>query len=252
MSPLHLPTPAERAASPQACADGPLDQVWYVAYGSNMQAARLHYYLAGGQPPNAARSYPGCRDHSLPRRSVPVMLPGGVYFALESKAWTGGMAFYDPALPGQAAARAYLVTAGQFADILSQEMYTLPGVQTDLAVAVEQGRVQLGPGRYETVVCAGHLDGYPLVTFTAPWQAAEVTWNAPSPVYLRIVANGLREAHGWDADRIATYLHGLGGVGDRWRLADLAAFVTARPRNGCPEQAPPTDRGGWTSGHSRA
>src|SRR5262249_38876356 len=182
--------------------------------------------------PGASRTYPGCRDPRPPRRGVPVMLPGGVYFALESRAWTGGMALYHPAPPRQAAAPADLLSAREVAAILAQGEYTPPGAETDLAVVVEvvveQGRVQLGPGRYETVVCAGHLDGRPLLTFTAPWQATEVAWTAPSPVYLGIVADGLREAHGWDVDQIATYLGGLAGVRDRWPPADLVALVAAR------------------------
>ena len=83
--------------------------LWYVAYGSNLHAARLDWYLRGGRPPGGLRTYPGCRDCRPPRRTVPALIPGGVYFAGESRAWTGGMAFYDPQLPGRAAARGYLV-----------------------------------------------------------------------------------------------------------------------------------------------
>lgn len=101
--------------------------VWYVAYGSNMHAARLAWYIGGGCPPGGRRTYPGCRDPRPPSRSVPVSLPGGIYFAGESRAWTGGMAFYDPQLPGVAAARAYLVTVEQFTDIAAQEMYRPAG-----------------------------------------------------------------------------------------------------------------------------
>lgn len=48
---------------------------------------------------------------------------------------------YDPLLPGEAAARAYLMTAGQFADVAAQEMYRKPGVDLDvLADVVARGR----------------------------------------------------------------------------------------------------------------
>jgi hypothetical protein len=108
------------------------------------------------------------------------MLPGGIYFALESPQWTGGMAMYDPGLPGEAAARAYLMTAGQFADVVAQEIYREPGVDLDvLADVVEHGRVELGPGRYETLVHAGDRDGYPIFTFTAPWSAGDVESKSP-------------------------------------------------------------------------
>src|SRR6185312_15485359 len=91
--------------------------VWYVSYGSNMSEARLTAYLEGGVPPGGNRSNPGARDSSPPRRSVPVDLPGCVYFAGHSPQWHSGVAFYDhDAEGGPAAARAYLVTAHQFAD----------------------------------------------------------------------------------------------------------------------------------------
>ena len=40
------------------------DPVWYVAYGSNLRAARFGCYLAGGRPDGACRTYDGCRDRT--------------------------------------------------------------------------------------------------------------------------------------------------------------------------------------------
>ncbi|RKN42782.1 histone deacetylase [Micromonospora endolithica] len=198
-------------------------EIWYVAYGSNMYAARLGFYLAGGCPPGGLRTYPGCRDPRPPSRTRPVTLPGGIYFAGESRAWTGGMAFYDPGLPGAAAARAYLLDVGQFADVAAQEMHREPGADLDLVdVAVASGRATLGPGRYETLICPGRLDGIPLLTFTAPWTAADVKWRAPAPAYLATIARGLREAHGWDVDRIAGYLLDRPGIAGTWERESLA------------------------------
>src|SRR5205823_6117258 len=50
--------------------------VWYVSYGSNLSAERFHYYIRGGRPPGAARTYPGARDRALPRADEAVWLPG--------------------------------------------------------------------------------------------------------------------------------------------------------------------------------
>ncbi|MFI1192684.1 histone deacetylase [Micromonospora sp. NPDC020750] len=200
--------------------------LWYVAYGSNMHADRLNWYLGGGRPPGGLRTYPGCRDCRPPRRSAAVLVPGGIYFAGESRAWTGGMAFYDPELPGVAAARAWLLTTEQFADLAAQEMYREPGADLDLIkVAVARGRATLGPGRYETLVRTGVRDGVPMLTFTAPGRAADVEWNAPAPVYLAMLAGGLREAHGWDAPRIAGYLADRPGVAGRWELPAIESLV---------------------------
>lgn len=80
------------------------ERLWYVAYGSNLFRERFRCYLSGGRPAGGARHYPGCRDPRPARAELSVTVPGGIYFALTSQTWGGGMAFYDPALPGRAAA----------------------------------------------------------------------------------------------------------------------------------------------------
>ncbi|MEU7161968.1 histone deacetylase [Streptomyces chrestomyceticus] len=194
--------------------------VWYVSYGSNMHGARLRHYLTGGRPPGGLRTCPGCRDPRPPARSVPVVLPGTMYFALESLNWTGGVAFYDPDGPGEVWARAHLVTRGQFSDIAAQEMHRVPAADLDLAEVLDRGRAQFGPGRYETLVHPGALDGLPLLTFTAPWGAGEVPRTQPTDAYLAHLSSGLREAGGWDDEQITEYL-------DRCRLG-----LTVRPGTG--------------------
>ena len=187
--------------------------VWYVSYGANMDPARLRCYIAGGTPPGGSRANPGCRDGAPPLADRAVRVPGGVYFALESPMWGGGLALYDADLPGHAAARAYLVTAGQFADIAAQEMYRPPGLDVDLPALRRDGRRSLGEGRYETLVHAGDLDGLAMVTFTAPWRCADVAPAAPSGAYLWTLGGGLMDGHGWPVGRAAAYLAGLPGCG---------------------------------------
>jgi hypothetical protein len=171
-----------------------------------MHAARFGIYLSGGQPPGGALVYLGCRDTREPERQVPVMLPGQLYFAGESKVWTGGMAFYDPTAAGTVPGRAYLVTAQQFADVAAQEMHREAGTDLDLTEVLARGTARLGPGRYETLVRVGWLDELPMLTFTAPGRVKDADLNPPSAAYLRHLAAGLVEAHGWSADRIARYL----------------------------------------------
>ena len=92
-----------------------------------MSQARLSAYLEGGVPPGGNAANPGAHDPTPPRRSVPVDLPGALYFAGDSPQWHGGVAFYDhDGEGGPTAARAYLITAHQFADIAAQEMYRIP------------------------------------------------------------------------------------------------------------------------------
>ncbi|MER7847304.1 histone deacetylase [Kitasatospora sp. NPDC096077] len=174
------------------------------------------YYIAGGRPPGGARVYPGCRDQHPPRATLPVLLPGQLYFALESAVWGGGMGFYDQTDGGEMPARAYLITPDQFSDIAAQEMHELPGRDLDLAPALTQGSARLGPGRYETLVCAGQIDGYPVLTFTAPWRRMDATMTRPSAAYLRNFASGLREAHGWSTEEAAGYLSARPGAAGSW------------------------------------
>jgi hypothetical protein len=200
------------------------EMIWYVSYASNMCANRLNCYLAGGTPVGALHTHSGCRDRRPPRQAAGHILAGGVYFAMESAVWGGGRAFYDPELVGAAAARAYFITSGQFADIAAQEMGRAPGKDIDLRPVLATGRVGLGPGRYETLLHVGDLDGDPLLTFTAPWHAAEVPWTVPSASYLRVLTAGLREAHSWGISRATTYLARLPGARGHWTPADIAAL----------------------------
>ncbi|MFF8959094.1 histone deacetylase [Streptomyces sp. NPDC014894] len=190
-----------------------------------MDERRLRYYIAGGTPPGSNRTYPGCRDGSPPERSVAVELPGTLYFATRSPVWTGGRGFYDPDAGGQVLARAHLITARQFSDIAAQEMYRTPGPDLDLGTVLDEGRDVLGPGRYETLVCPGFLDGLPVVTFTAPWRMTDVAWVKPSAVYLRHLASGLLSAGVWDAGDIARYLSGAPGAAGAWTPDETARLM---------------------------
>ncbi|MFB7392704.1 histone deacetylase [Streptomyces sp. NPDC056191] len=204
-------------------------RVWYAAYGSNMHAERLGCYLAGGRPPGGAREFPGCRDPRGPDRSVAVELDGQVYFAAESPVWTGGLAFYDPDADGTAWGVAHLLTAGQFSDIAAQEMYREPGADLDLAEVLATGRCALGPGRYETLVCPGHLDGLPVLTLTAPWPMPPADGlSPPSAAYLRHLAAGLHEAGAWRPAEVAGYLASRPGAAGNWTPEDVAAVSVPR------------------------
>lgn len=212
--------------------------VWYVAYGSNVSAERFYYYLRGGQPPGAALTYPGSRDRTLPRADKAVWIEGGVYFATQSQAWGGGRALYDPAIPERAAARAYLITAEQFSDVAAQEMYREPGIDLDLTEVVTAGRVQIGTGRYETLLHVGQDEQAPMVTFTAPWGINDVPPLSPSPAYLLMLGQGLREAHGWDSQKAAGYLASLPGAQGIWRPGQIASLLASGTGK---LQAVPTD-----------
>ncbi|MFG2990903.1 histone deacetylase [Streptomyces sp. NPDC048257] len=202
------------------------ERVWYASYGSNMHLDRLATYIAGGTPPGAARTYPGCRDRRAPERSIAVELDGRLYFATESPVWTGGRGFYDPTAPGRMRGRAHLVTAEQMSDIAAQEMYRGPGEDLDLTVALRDGRDELGPGRYETMICPGVIEDIPVLAFTAPWTLHDVEVRNPSAAYLRYLAGGLLESGPWAEQDIAEYLSACPGAAGHWTAAQVQELLT--------------------------
>jgi hypothetical protein len=199
-----------------------VDLIWYVAYGSNLGTDRFRCYLTGGRPDGGTRTYAGCRDPSDPAGTFSLELPGTLLFADRSGVWGGGMAFFDPEGESTVACRAYLLTAEQFADVSAQEMRRQPGgefAQALAAVLPEVGELHtMGPGRYETVVRLDTRVGVPLLTVTNG-DIRGLTPAAPSAPYLRSIAAGLREAHGWDDARIASYLAAAPGARGSWTSA---------------------------------
>ena len=130
-----------------------------------MSEARLTAYLEGGVPPGGNAANPGARDSTPPRRSVPVDLPGALYFAGRLAPVARGRGVLRPRRRGRVptAARAYLITAHQFADIAAQEMYRVPQEGDPLVEVVvdgiDGGRHHVGPGRYETLDRGGPARG---------------------------------------------------------------------------------------------
>lgn len=141
------------------------------------------------------------------------------------------MAFVEPKpKPGQRTlARAWLVTAGQFEDIVAQER-KVPAEAIDVAAVVRAGAVTLGDGAYGTLVCCGSIDGRPLLTCTAPPPGSDPGAPAlapPAAAYLRVVADGLGEAHGLDAAAAARYLCARPGMAGAWRQRDVVRLLDA-------------------------
>lgn len=201
------------------------ERLLYACYGSNLAAARLRCYLEGGTPPGGIRPNPGCRDPSPPRRSLPIWLPGQTWFARHAEQWGGAVAFLDPDAPGTAPGRAYDLSVEQLADVIAQEARRRPPGSLDVAAVVAAGRLALDDGWYGTCVHVGDLDGLPLITFTAPWHLGDVAPAAPSAQYLRLLVDGLGEAHGWDRAVAVRHLLTCSGVGLRWTAETLLAAL---------------------------
>jgi hypothetical protein len=201
------------------------DLVWYVAYGSNMHAARFGCYISGGRPSGANRTYLGCRDPSPPQRDIGIHLSGGLTFAGASRVWGGGVAFYNPHADGEIAARAYLLTFGQFSDVVAQE--TRRPVGNDLTLGDGAGRRWMTPSHvYETLLHVDDRDGVPMMTLTSLQNPEPTTPSAP---YLRTMLDGLGEVFGWSHDERVRYLLRAAGVTPAWTEAELLALCDGHP-----------------------
>jgi gamma-glutamylcyclotransferase (GGCT)/AIG2-like uncharacterized protein YtfP len=132
------------------------DRVWYAAYGSNLSAERFMEYIEGCADPS---EWSDCclRD-----------FPGGVYFGDESSGWDlGGVAFYDPQLPGKTHMRLYKISRAQLDEVQDQE----------------------GPGWYGRLLKLGvHEDGCPIYTITSLYPHPR---NAPSERYFNRIRTAL-------------------------------------------------------------
>ncbi|HET6985885.1 MAG TPA: histone deacetylase, partial [Kribbella sp.] len=129
----------------------------------------------------------------------------------------------------QVAGRAYLLTPDQLGDVAAQEMRREPGGEfaRDLAGLLPDVDAvhTMGPGRYETVVRLGERDGLPMFTVTHD-PAADLEPAAPTAPYLRWIATGLFEAHGWNTEQVVDYLDKAPGVRKGWTPDALAEVLT--------------------------
>jgi hypothetical protein len=182
--------------------------VWYVAYGSNLGAARLQEWLDR------------CRDPSPPRADRAVTIGHGLWFGGESVIWGGGRAYVDHRLDEVPAtlARAWLLTQEQWADVHALESGRDPDDLLDPACVASGECRPVGDGRYDVLVGLGaHDDGVPVVTFTGP-PFGDPT--RPAADYLRAIALGLREAHGLSVEQVVDYLALRPGA-DQWPRDEL-------------------------------
>ena len=201
------------------------DPVWYVAYASNLSRRRFRAYLEGGRPEGSHREYPGCRDATPPSDSRAMWRSGALWFAGTSTVWAGGLAFYDPSAEGVVATRAYLVSFGQFSDVVAQEARLEGGA--DL-VRDDDGRLVALSSVYDMILELEPYDGTPAMTMTAR-TGSTGTPVAPSAAYLTTILAGLADGFGLDPEAQVEYLLHARGVVPTWNRAGLLALIGADP-----------------------
>lgn len=210
--------------------------VWYAAYGSNLSAERFGYYISGGSPDGAARTYEGCREYQPPTGDRPAVLAHRLYFAGASRNWGGAVAFIDPDRDAEqrTLARLYRLSWSQLEDVIAQENGGARGSVHLGDDVLREGTVEIEGGWYSVVVHVTHEWGEPLlvdgehaVTVTA--RAGRLDYEAPTIAYLRHVVRGLRDSHGLTDDRILDYLLYRSGIEGRLSREQLNEALRERP-----------------------
>jgi hypothetical protein len=198
--------------------------VWYAAYGSNLSRERFDTYLRGGRPLGTTHDYPGCRDVTPPASDIACEIEAELAFGGTSQTWGGGVAFLRPAASRTdvVKARLYLVTLEQVADVVAQENWLDPGAVTLDEPASDEMTVLEGQ-MYGTVFPLRPRDGVPVLALT---QTGEPALAAPSPAYLRHIADGLRGAHAMSDAEIVAYLASKRGIRGLLSMDELARAVS--------------------------
>jgi hypothetical protein len=206
------------------------DLVWYVSYGSNLCRARFMTYITGGSLPGNSMVHKGCDNREPPREDVALRLPHSLYFAGASeRAWGGtsaGFVTLEKSKPS-AFARAYLITQEQFSQVMMQENAHgewTDAITIDLDRARREGHYPLvSSGFYAEVIFCGERNGHPMLSFTA--SADRTDFGKPSFAYVKVIASGLREAHGLSQDAIEEYLINTPGISGEWSKDDLRSCI---------------------------
>ncbi|MEH7385836.1 hypothetical protein V7147_10550 [Bacillus sp. JJ1521] len=200
--------------------------VWYASYGSNINRDRFLCYLKGGRPKGSNETEVGCKDPSSPINEGMFTIPYPLYFAKEAGRWDSkGVAFINGTKNDKAVtfSKKYLITSEQFLDVLQQEN---SGIQfeIDLEKVKESGSMIFRKRAwYGRILYLGEDGGYPIFTFTAPWEMDDITYNKPSYEYLETIVTGLKEYY--SKNEIRQYLENKPGIAGKYTAEDLASLI---------------------------
>ncbi len=203
--------------------------VWYAGYGSNLSRARFDCYINGGTPAGSTQSCPGCRDKTPPRANRELKLPHQLYFADHSEAWGGAVAFIRPT-PSNATTygRMYLITYGQFNDVVRQENGKIvPGnIIVPPFGELARAREWLIPNvrLYGRLLKVGTEGEHPILTFSATRE--DFTLGAPTEDYVRKIVSGLKDTYPTMCkSQILEYLAQAEGIRDTLYHDVLARWI---------------------------
>ncbi|MBV7505452.1 hypothetical protein KW850_09315 [Bacillus sp. sid0103] len=203
--------------------------VWYASYGSNLNKDRFLCYIKGGSPAGSTRVETGCKDSSLPIAESSFTINYPLYFAKEAAGWQSqGVAFIglNHEKDTVTYSKKYLITIEQFLDVVQQEN-SGEFFKIDLNEVKKTGsKIFRDSSWYGNIIYLGEYNGYPIFTFTAPWNRAEVEITKPSHYYLATIIKGLKTLY--TNEEIYLYLQNKPGVKDFYSTDELMTVISAR------------------------
>lgn len=200
--------------------------VWYASYGSNINTDRFICYIKGGQPEGSSQVETGCSDSSLPIDESTYAIDHPLYFAKEAAKWESqGVAFIglNQNTDSPTYSKKYLITDGQFLDVVKQENNGI-NVELDLHEVQRQGsKIFNHQSWYGNILFLGEEKGYPIFTFTAPWDINDVEWKKPSHAYLGTIIKGLKKDY--SNEEIYHYFQNKQGITGNYSNDELASAI---------------------------
>ncbi|MEH7334496.1 hypothetical protein V7161_17765 [Neobacillus drentensis] len=199
--------------------------VWYASYGSNINTDRFLCYIKGGRPEGSSKVEPGCNDPSLPVDESIFTINLPIYFAKEAAKWQSkGVAFIGlkQNTGAKTYSKKYLITTEQFLDVVKQENNGLE-FEIDLNEVKRKGSKIFRQAWYGNVLYLGEDKGFPIYTFTAPWDMEDVEWKKPSHAYLTTIVNGLEQDY--TAQEIYDYFKTKPGIKGNYADGELARVI---------------------------
>lgn len=200
--------------------------VWYASYGSNINMDRFLCYIKGGKTVGSTKVETGCKDSSLPIDESTFTINHPLYFSKEAAKWeSGGVAFLglNEDKDSITYSKKYLITLEQFLEVLEQENNGI-GFDFDLEEVKKKGSIIFRNNSwYGNILYLAEEKGYPIFTFTAPWEMGDVEYKKPSHAYLTTIINGLKDDY--SNEEINHYLQNKPGIKGKYSDDELASII---------------------------
>ncbi|WP_078546503.1 hypothetical protein [Litchfieldia alkalitelluris] len=201
--------------------------VWYACYGSNLDRNRFLCYIEGGNPKGSAKKEVGCKDKTHPLVEKEMIIPHPLYFAKNAGRWNnGGVAFigHKESEKEFTLGRMYLITAEQFKDVVRQENDDF-SLSVNLTDVIKKKSMTFRKSWYGHIISLGEVENYPIFTFTAYWDKADVQYQVPSNEYLATILRGLLNTHKLTNQELIDYIIDKPGIKDNYTSDQILSLL---------------------------